>query len=79
MDRRCISFPFNRMSEVVLYSMSDTPRGDKIAKLEVMPIGSTGSGTFCDLLKEYHNLLVVLFLVLLVIAYLPLLNRMKYM
>ncbi|EFP03382.1 hypothetical protein CRE_09603 [Caenorhabditis remanei] len=41
MARRCVSFPLNRASEVVLYSVRDGPIWNRRAKLEVMPIGST--------------------------------------
>ncbi|EFP03378.1 hypothetical protein CRE_09611 [Caenorhabditis remanei] len=65
MDRRCISFPFNETSELVLYSVRDGPIWNRRIKLEVMPITSTGPETlfdiFIDLLifSSYFILLLI--------------------
>ncbi|KAF1767322.1 hypothetical protein GCK72_007281 [Caenorhabditis remanei] len=56
LNRRCISFPFNQTSELVLYSIRDGPSGKRRTKLEVMPIGSTGPGTFFDIFISFISL-----------------------
>ncbi|KAF1767312.1 hypothetical protein GCK72_007272 [Caenorhabditis remanei] len=61
MDRRCLSFPFNKTSELVLYSIRDGPNEERRTKLEVMPIGSTGPGTLTDLFIELLILLSFIF------------------
>ncbi|EFP03376.1 hypothetical protein CRE_09601 [Caenorhabditis remanei] len=66
MDRRCISFPFNQTSELVLYSIRDGPNGKRRTKLEVMPIRSTGIGTLTDLFIELLILLSFIFFMLIV-------------
>ncbi|EFP03453.1 hypothetical protein CRE_09600 [Caenorhabditis remanei] len=70
MDRRCILFPFNQTSELVLYSVRDGPIWNRRIKLEVMPIRSTGRPTLFDFFIVLLNLSVALILtrVLMLIA-----------
>ncbi|EFP03405.1 hypothetical protein CRE_09608 [Caenorhabditis remanei] len=67
MDRRCLSFPFNKTSELVLYSIRDGPNEERRTKLEVMPIGSTGPGTLTDFFIELLILLCSFMLIMLIV------------
>ncbi|EFP03446.1 hypothetical protein CRE_09610 [Caenorhabditis remanei] len=51
-NRRCISFPFNRTSELVLHSIWDGQIWNRRIKLEVMPIGSTREETFRENFRD---------------------------
>ncbi|EFP03400.1 hypothetical protein CRE_09599 [Caenorhabditis remanei] len=64
MDRRCISFPFNETSEVILYTIRDGPNGKRRTKLEVLPIGSTGPGTLFDTFIDSLSLFIVVLLLI---------------
>ena len=63
-DRSCVSFPFNQTSEVVLYSITDGPNGNKTTKLEVMPIGTTREETLFDIFIEFLPLLIAVLLLI---------------
>ena len=68
MARRCVSFPLNRASEVVLYSVRDGPIWNRRAKLEVMQIGSTRPATIFDIFVDFLIILcsALLMLILLI-------------
>ena len=68
MDRRCVSFPFNQTSELVLYNVRDGPIWNRRVKLEVMKIGSTRRATIFHLLLDFLIMLIVFFLVLILAA-----------
>ncbi|KAF1767317.1 hypothetical protein GCK72_007276 [Caenorhabditis remanei] len=72
MDRRCISFPFNETSELVLYSVRDEPIWNRRIKLEVMPIGSTGPETLFDIFIDLLVLLSYIFLLLIALIFVAL-------
>ncbi|KAF1767308.1 hypothetical protein GCK72_007267 [Caenorhabditis remanei] len=72
MDRRCISFPFNQTSELVLYSVRDGPIWNRRIKLEVMPIGSTGPETLFDIFIDLLVLLSYIFLLLIALIFVAL-------
>ncbi|EFP03375.1 hypothetical protein CRE_09607 [Caenorhabditis remanei] len=69
MDRRCISFPFNQTSELVLYSVRDGPIWNRRIKLEVMPIRSTGPETLFNIFIDLLVLLSYIFLLLIALIF----------